>query len=516
MANGRQWNVSYPRRFAAVTLGAIAVFAMCAGLGMFNWAVVALGVALLILAVSLVVVAVVRGNARNFVRGTAHVVDVTEPPASVSIGRCELQVLVEAPGLAPAKIKVRDTRVPVGKWPDIGATLPIRVAIDDPRHVRILWDEVRSHGEVAADEERFNEYVQHIIDAELGSDDELNGDAVTDTRPVSPAGGWAAAAEPAAEPTPEPPEEEPPAPRRPSPRRRRPPDAPTGSTTGGTAAASGPATGPSGQTGGFGGSSDPMSGAASAAAVALAEPDSAAPPYHAEPDREHQPGTDLAVPGERLPALPDPSAPTTTGIPPAAPPIQAEEDVLVIDIAPIEGASAVLGVRPTPAGPAAPPSGMPQTPTPSTSEERDSGDVAVHDLLAAHPSARSGPTSAIHGVGVTLIVTDLDRSIGFYRDMLGFSVVDSGLTSAVLTSGDMRVMLRRVSDMAPVDRRLVHLNLEVDDLPAVYEELRSKGIKFLHRPRPAARGEHMELWAAAFRDPDGHGISIIQWRPRTI
>ncbi|HET8684524.1 MAG TPA: VOC family protein [Micromonosporaceae bacterium] len=508
MPNGRRWNVSYPRRFTAVILGACAVFTMCAGVGLANWAVVALGVALLILAVTVVVVAVVRGNIRDFVRGTAHVLDVTEPPASVSIGRCELQIVVEAPGLAPAKVKVRDSRVPVGKWPDIGATLPIRVAIDDPRHVRVLWDEVRSHGEVAADEERFNEYVQRIVDAELGPDDEPDNGRdeepyqgpMSEAAPISPAGRTAAATAPAQEPSPagspaggrmtattatagpalqEPPAGEPVTPRRPSPRRRR---SATGSANGETARATAPATAP--------------------------QPDVTHPQ-----DVMHRPGTDLAVPVERLPAQRTPAQRT-----PAAVTTSAEEDVLVIDIAPIEGGpSAVLGVRPAPPSTAHETTATRETTTTHETHDPPGTATAAETVTTTSTSGSTGsPVGAIHGVGVTLIVTDLARSIDFYRDLLGFTVVDSGAASAVLASGETRIMLRRVSDMAPVDRRLVHLNLEVTDLPAVYDDLRGRGVKFLHRPRPVAKGEQMELWAAAFRDPDGHGISIIQWRPRTI
>ena len=82
--------------------------------------------------------------------GSAHVVSASEPPASSTYGRCELQIVIDAPGLPAAAVKIRDPRVPVAKWPDAGATLPIMVAVDDPRHVRIQWDDVLTHAEAAA------------------------------------------------------------------------------------------------------------------------------------------------------------------------------------------------------------------------------------------------------------------------------------------------------------------------------------------------------------------------------
>ena len=82
----------------------------------------------------------------------------------------------------------------------------------------------------------------------------------------------------------------------------------------------------------------------------------------------------------------------------------------------------------------------------------------------------------------------------------------------MLASGDTRMVLRAIRDVAPVNRRLVHLNLEVGDVEAVYEDLRAKGVRFTYAPRAVNRGAKLELWAAAFRDPDGHDIAITQWR----
>jgi catechol 2,3-dioxygenase-like lactoylglutathione lyase family enzyme len=142
----------------------------------------------------------------------------------------------------------------------------------------------------------------------------------------------------------------------------------------------------------------------------------------------------------------------------------------------------------------------------------DGDDIA--GLITAYPSARPGPTGSIHGVGITVLVTDLDRSVAFYRDMLGFFEIDGGDGNAVLASGDTRLVLRQIVDVTPVNRRVVHLNLEVGDVEATYQELKNKGVRFTYAPRAVNKGERLELWAAAFRDPDGHGIAITQWRTR--
>jgi catechol 2,3-dioxygenase-like lactoylglutathione lyase family enzyme len=145
------------------------------------------------------------------------------------------------------------------------------------------------------------------------------------------------------------------------------------------------------------------------------------------------------------------------------------------------------------------------------------GSAADADLAEAYLSVTRPPgmpRARVRGVGVTLFVTNLGRSLAFYRDLLGFRQVDLGLGSAVLESGDGRVVLRRVVDMPPVDRRLVHLLLEVPDVQAAYDELLLQGVEFVHRPRPVSRYEQLQLWSAAFRDPDGHGIALTRWDVR--
>jgi catechol 2,3-dioxygenase-like lactoylglutathione lyase family enzyme len=118
------------------------------------------------------------------------------------------------------------------------------------------------------------------------------------------------------------------------------------------------------------------------------------------------------------------------------------------------------------------------------------------------------------GFSVTLFVRELSRSVTFYRDVLGLAEVDTGRNSAVLARGESRILLKRVGDLQPVDRRIVHLNLEVPDVQAAYDELKTKGVEFVHKPRVVSQGEQLELWAATFRDPDGHAIALTRWELR--
>lgn len=147
MANGGSRPIAPVRKLIGTVLGTVATFVVLFGLGMTSWAIVALGVALLVLAIAL---ATVRGGGRTWVVGVGHVHSASEPPTQYAFGRCELQLVIDAPGLPPRSKKIIEPRVPVSKWPSLGQTLPIRVALDDQRHVKVLWDEVPTHAETAA------------------------------------------------------------------------------------------------------------------------------------------------------------------------------------------------------------------------------------------------------------------------------------------------------------------------------------------------------------------------------
>ena len=147
MANGGNRPIAPVRKLIGAVLGTVATFVVLFGLGMTSWAIVALGVALLVLAIAL---ATVRGGGRTWVVGVGHVHSASEPPTQYAFGRCELQLVIDAPGLPPRSKKIIEPRVPVSKWPSLGQTLPIRVALDDQRHVKVLWDEVPTHAETAA------------------------------------------------------------------------------------------------------------------------------------------------------------------------------------------------------------------------------------------------------------------------------------------------------------------------------------------------------------------------------
>jgi len=509
VANGSHGPGALVRKIFAGALGAVAAFVILFGAGLQVWTIMALGAAMLILAIGLVAFPAMRSGGRAWVAGSAHVVSASEPPASSTYGRCELQIVIDAPGLPAAAVKVRDPRVPVAKWPDARTTLPIMVAMDDPRHVRIQWDDVLTHAEAAAQEhlhtfddtqtdlpvQRGDDIGLHASerrvmadndpdlrggtldladDVERIADEERAGERVIVTH--TPAGTIVEGTvvdRPAGGP------------------RDVPAAAPTGDAPTGDAPAAEAPTGerPAGQGGGSG-----------------------IPPQRKP--RPHPPRDQSAQGPASAGAADTADAADTAGA------AGATDTAGATGAATAAGATAAgvaaAGATATTAtaanGSAGAATATDQAPESEQAAPTDGGDVA--DLITAYPSARPSPNAAIHGVGITVLVTDLERSIAFYRDMLGFFEIDGGEGNAVLASGDTRLVLRAIPDITKIKNRTVHVNLEVGDVDAMYEELKSKGVRFTYAPRPVSKGERLEQWAAAFRDPDGHGISITQWRNR--
>jgi resuscitation-promoting factor RpfA len=595
VANGRR-PIPPLRAWTAAVLGVFALFVISAGAGMTSWSIVALGLALMILAVSLVMVSAMRGGPKPYVPGAAHVISASEPPSSSRFGRCEMVLVVDAPGLASARINHTDLRVPVAKWPDPGATLPVMVAADDQRRIRILWDDVPTFAEVAAEDQLLgyeDEYspspvAEPVFDPADPLDIPMDAptprrptqaaseydepsqyaetapaDSPADTDPVEATSTREAAAASA--------DDQPPA-RADQPRPAPTPaaaaeadetpaqadraEAPTQAAAAGDHEAAAQADRSGAATGADAEAGEAETVAASAeqeepepaerrgpAIVDLTvEPmDPYATDFYPVEDEEPPPPAGDTGASQRTPE-PEPAAstgePGTTEEPsretPLPRPRPRPRRPRPTNAAPANGtqprAGAMTAAAAAVAGTAGAAAPMSATGTavadPEPAEEPANGEAAggprvtaieidLGELITAYPSARPGSGGTIHGVGITVLVRDLARSVAFYRDMLGFYEIDGGDGNAVLASGDTRVVLRAVHDVPPVNRRMVHLNLEVGDVHAVYEELKAKGVRFTYAPRPVNRGERLELWAAAFRDPDGHGIAITQWRGRS-
>jgi catechol 2,3-dioxygenase-like lactoylglutathione lyase family enzyme len=109
---------------------------------------------------------------------------------------------------------------------------------------------------------------------------------------------------------------------------------------------------------------------------------------------------------------------------------------------------------------------------------------------------------------VTLMVSDLERAVRFYRDKLGLALVyRAGDDWAQLAMNGLTVGLhpRRPGADAPQPQGQISLGFEVDHLDQAMKALRAKGIEFAPETQddPGAR-------IAFFSDPDGTPLYLIQ------
>lgn len=130
----------------------------------------------------------------------------------------------------------------------------------------------------------------------------------------------------------------------------------------------------------------------------------------------------------------------------------------------------------------------------------------------------------ITGIGhVALKVHDLDRSLAFYRDKLGFAEMmrldkpEGGVWLVYLRITDTQFI--EIFPGAETERSpgwngnaITHVCLEVDDLDAVVDQVVAAGIPLLIDKKTASDGNR-QAW---IEDPDGNRIEFMQISPDSM
>ena len=126
----------------------------------------------------------------------------------------------------------------------------------------------------------------------------------------------------------------------------------------------------------------------------------------------------------------------------------------------------------------------------------------------------SEKTSLFRPVAVRYQVKDVDRSISFYKEHLGFKLDRKGGPVGVLTNGSFQMWLSGpgASGSRPLpDGRSQEpggsnrLALEVTDLTNRIEELKKAGVHFRNEMEEGPAGKQIQV-----EDPDGNPIELFE------
>jgi lactoylglutathione lyase len=107
---------------------------------------------------------------------------------------------------------------------------------------------------------------------------------------------------------------------------------------------------------------------------------------------------------------------------------------------------------------------------------------------------------------IVLIVKDMDRSLAFYRDVVGLSVEMHSPYWSSLSAGNISLGLHPQSQHAKVEPGMgCTFGFEVADILGTVQELKAKGVKIQKEPKHENFG-----WLAEIVDPDGYTVQLAQ------
>ena len=112
---------------------------------------------------------------------------------------------------------------------------------------------------------------------------------------------------------------------------------------------------------------------------------------------------------------------------------------------------------------------------------------------------------------VILLVSDMEKSIKFYRDILGLPVKTKSKDWTEFFNKDTVLALhpaKKKSGIKTGSGMLV--GFEVDDFDSTVKALKAKKVKFFKKPTEEPFGKH-----AIIQDPDGHLVSIAEIKEKS-
>ncbi len=107
-------------------------------------------------------------------------------------------------------------------------------------------------------------------------------------------------------------------------------------------------------------------------------------------------------------------------------------------------------------------------------------------------------------------VSDMDRAVSFYRDLLGLRLVRRDEDTWVeFESGGRRLALHSVAEGQPMTPGGATAVFSVDDLDRAKADLSSRGVRFGHEGDVAGFARF-----ASFLDSEGNTVQLIEYEGR--
>jgi methylmalonyl-CoA/ethylmalonyl-CoA epimerase len=110
---------------------------------------------------------------------------------------------------------------------------------------------------------------------------------------------------------------------------------------------------------------------------------------------------------------------------------------------------------------------------------------------------------------IAVPVSDIDRAIAFYRDVLGMRFLfqaPPGL--GFFDCNGVRLMLDAPAKIQSKNYSSI-IYYKVSDLQAVFSTLTARDVVFEEKPQLVAKFPDYELWMAFFRDPDSNLLALM-------
>lgn len=113
---------------------------------------------------------------------------------------------------------------------------------------------------------------------------------------------------------------------------------------------------------------------------------------------------------------------------------------------------------------------------------------------------------------MALVFDDVAKVVPFYRDALGMTLLFEIAGMAFFDAGGVRLMMTKASS-PELDHPNSILYFDVADIVAAAADLSKRGVVFFEEPHAVGKTATHEVWIAAFKDPEGNFIQLMQEKP---